>query len=674
MNRLAQETSPYLLQHAQNPVDWYPWGEEAFARAKAENKPILVSIGYSSCHWCHVMEHESFENLEVAELMNALYVNIKVDREEYPDVDHMYMDAVQAMTGSGGWPLNVFLTPDKKPFYGGTYFPPQRMHQRASWKEVLVNVSQYFTQNRDEVEKQALKLVDHLKSLSSVGGVATADTNDAEANPHIEDWIHNVLSQADKTHGGFGLAPKFPATHTLRFLLDYAIRTQSVEALEHVERSLQKMNQGGIYDHIGGGFARYSTDKYWFAPHFEKMLYDNALLLDLYARTYQFTQKETYKQVIEETISWLRREMTYEDEKGIGFYSAQDADSEGVEGKYYTWSDEELKQILGADYAEVASLFNVEEHGNWEHTNILYLTEKSVEDHPIESNRLSAIKELLLTHRSQRIKPLTDDKILLGWNALMNKALTRCYLHTQNRDYLALAESNMDFLIAHFKSMEGYYFHTYKHGKAKIVAFADDLAYLAEALYELNLATGKPEYKKEMTFIIEYLDQHYLSKGAILYDFAHHAEMQVEINKREIYDGATPSPNAILCNLFQRLDADPFWAQKGKHASQMMGYMLKFCQNHPNSFSLWCSAWQARLIGRIDVKIRGPLASEYYLALHTKVMQPNVFYVTEQSKGEFEEPKQHQASNTRTSIEVCKQQACHLPVYSLEEAVDLIFS
>lgn len=673
MNRLSTETSPYLLQHAQNPVDWYPWCAEAFERAQEENKPVLISIGYSSCHWCHVMEHESFEDEEVAKLMNALYVNIKVDREEHPDVDHMYMDAVQAMTGSGGWPLNVFVTPEKKPFYGGTYFPPKRVHQRASWKEVLINVSQYFSQNREEVEKQAGQLISHLKSISNIGQESNSDTKNSSA-PDVESWIHKLLSHADKTHGGFGLAPKFPSTHSLSFLLDYASLHAHEESLSHVKLSLNKMMEGGLYDQLGGGFARYSTDKYWFAPHFEKMLYDNALLIELYAKAYASTKDERYKLVIEQTVQWLTREMTIETPDGIGFYSAQDADSEGVEGKYYTWTYDELKTLLGDDVHLFAKYFNCKEEGNWEHTNILFLTDASQEAlKDADKAIIQHAKELLLKIRDNRIKPLTDDKILLGWNALMNKALTFSYLHTGNTLYLALAEKNIQFLLANFKGVEGQYFHTYKNEKAKITAYADDLAFLASALYQLFLATANPFYKTEMDKVLIFLEMEYKSQDSLLYNFTSRKALEIEINKRDIYDGATPSPNSVLCGLFQRLGIAYPEQEYTPKSEAMLQYMLQFCQNHPSSFSLWCGIWQLQQAELIEVKIIGVKAKEVYAKWHTKTYKPNVFYKTEQygqSEGDTDaNPKKMQ----QLQVEVCKNQTCHLPVFSVEEAENLIF-
>ncbi|MEJ7672637.1 MAG: thioredoxin domain-containing protein [Chitinophagaceae bacterium] len=376
-NKLALESSPYLLQHAHNPVNWYPWGDEALLKAKQEDKPILVSIGYSACHWCHVMEHESFEDLETAKQMNDNFVNIKIDREERPDLDHIYMDAVQAMSGSGGWPLNVFLTPDKKPFYGGTYFPPQRAHNRASWKEVLLGVANLFNDKRQEVEAQAEELTQHIGRSSVSAQIInplqpsqnlSGNVENIFVRQQVEEIYENVMKQADKEWGGFGNAPKFPQSFTINYLLRYNYYTKNQDALQQACLSLDKMIKGGIYDQIGGGFARYSTDAEWLAPHFEKMLYDNALLIRTLSDAYQITQDESYRKTIIQTIDFIERELSNKDG---GFYSALDADSEGEEGKFYVWSFQEITEVLGSDAILFCEYYDVTPNGNWEHKNIL---------------------------------------------------------------------------------------------------------------------------------------------------------------------------------------------------------------------------------------------------------------------------------------------------------------
>lgn len=664
MNLLTHETSPYLLQHAGNPVHWMPWGKEAFLKAAAENKPVLVSIGYSSCHWCHVMEHESFEDQETADLMNTLFINIKVDREEYPDVDHVYMDAVQAMTGSGGWPLNVFLTPDKKPFYGGTYFPPVRAHGRASWREVLMNVSQYFTQNREDVETQSSTLTEHLKQSSQIGKIK--DTSVEEPHRVCEDIKNKLLANADSEHGGFGVAPKFPSTFSIKFLLNHYVLYGDEASLKQALRSLDKMMMGGIYDQIGGGFARYSTDTYWIAPHFEKMLYDNALLIDVYAIAYTITKNESYRQVIDETIAWLRREMTSHEG---GFYSAQDADSEGEEGKYYTWSAAELNEILHDEYEWFAAYYHVSEMGNWEHTNILYSTYESQstlsENH---RTKLKAIHSKLIDYRNLRIKPMTDDKMLLGWNALMNKALVRAYLSTEQIEYLHLAEQNMAFLLKSYHSSTHLYFHTYRLGEAKIPAYADDLAFLADALICLGNATAETSYLLKAKEIVDYMNSFFSSDEHGMYQFVHANFLQVDINKQEIYDGAIPSPNAVMCDVTNQLS---YIFQEDRYrirSQKMRTHIAAVFQQYPGSFGLWCAAYQNQAQPFKEVLLSGNNAMEYYRALHTKKYQPAVMYITSNKKEEKIASLLGKYQEGETLIYICNDLNCLEPLRDVNKA------
>src|SRR5688572_29227428 len=387
-NKLSEETSPYLLQHAHNPVDWFPWSEEALQKAKQENKPILISIGYAACHWCHVMERESFEDESTAELMNEHFINIKIDREERPDLDHIYMDAVQAMTGSGGWPLNVFLTPDAKPFFGGTYFPPVRAYNRASWKETLEGVVQAYNERRNEIDAQAENLTAHLIQSNSFGLQKPGDQPQFFSKEKCDEAFKNIMKNADKEWGGFGKAPKFPQTFSIQFLLrlhyvnsiqlpgSSESSDQGGTALRQALLSLDKMIEGGIYDQVGGGFARYSTDTEWLAPHFEKMLYDNALLLSVISEAWQLTKQPQYKRAIEETLVFVEREMTSPEN---GFYSALDADSEGVEGKYYTWQKQEIEDLLKEDAELFCRFYDITEQGNWDEVNIPRIKQKPVE-------------------------------------------------------------------------------------------------------------------------------------------------------------------------------------------------------------------------------------------------------------------------------------------------------
>jgi len=385
-NRLVHESSPYLLQHAHNPVDWFPWGEEALRKAKKEDKPILVSIGYAACHWCHVMERESFEDESTARMMNQYFVNIKIDREERPDLDHIYMDAVQSITGSGGWPLNVSLTPEAKPFYGGTYFPPERAYNRASWKEILEGIHKAYREKKHEIISQAENLTEHLQSANSFGfqNKSSQEKNSTVTNEHLNTITQNLLQSGDTVWGGFGKAPKFPQTFSIQFLLRQYHFTKNEAALQQALLSIDKMIAGGIHDQLGGGFSRYSTDNEWLAPHFEKMLYDNALLISVIAEAFQITANPTYSKTIQDCIAFIERELTSEEG---GYFSALDADSEGVEGKFYTWSLAEIQELLKDDAVIFCKYYQIENAGNWEHTNILW-----VRDSPEDFARLNGLE------------------------------------------------------------------------------------------------------------------------------------------------------------------------------------------------------------------------------------------------------------------------------------------
>lgn len=590
-NRLSKESSPYLLQHAHNPVDWYPWGDEALSKAKAENKPILVSIGYSACHWCHVMERESFEDEGTAYFMNEHFVNIKIDREERPDLDHIYMDAVQAMTGSGGWPLNVFLTPDGKPFYGGTYFPPERAHNRPSWREILLGVSEAFKTKRDQIDQQAQTLTDHLLNTNQIG---KALTDQPAAEGFTEKEAHevfvNLMQNADREEGGFGRAPKFPQTFSIQFLLHYHYHFQVPQALEQALFSLDKMIRGGIYDQVGGGFSRYSTDTDWLVPHFEKMLYDNALLLQAIAEAWQITRRSDYLETIRQTVEFLYREMRSPES---GFYAALDADSEGVEGKFYVWSKEEVQEILKQDSAIFCAYYDITEKGNWEHQNILNVRKpvgEFAKANGLDQKELEEIlakgRSALLEARSRRVRPGLDDKILLGWNALMVTALCKCATVLGDHTLKKEVEQTLDFLLDRFRGSGGYH-HTYKNGVATQPAFLDDLACLVQALIHAQEMSGRADYllvARELTqqIIEQFGDE---ETGFFFYTSANQPD--VIIRKKEIYDGATPSGNAVMAaNLFYLgvVFDKPEWKNR---AARMFGSLRELVKKYPSSFGVW---------------------------------------------------------------------------------------
>ncbi|HSF44626.1 MAG TPA: thioredoxin domain-containing protein, partial [Chitinophagaceae bacterium] len=617
MNLLSKETSPYLLQHAHNPVEWYPWGEEALSRARAEDKPILVSIGYSACHWCHVMERESFEDEGTAAIMNQLFVNIKIDREERPDLDHIYMDAVQAMSGSGGWPLNVFLTPDARPFYGGTYFPPTRLHNRASWTEVLQSISKAFKEQRDQIEEQANQLTEHLQKANSFG---TSPINfdiprEERFTPtQLEQAFTTAMAQADRTWGGFGKAPKFPQTFTIHFLLNHYWFTGKTEALDQAILSLDKMIMGGIYDHLGGGFARYSTDTEWLAPHFEKMLYDNALLVMVLCEAYQLTGKERYARTIRETLNFVQRELMSEE---FGFYSALDADSEGVEGKFYTWaleqireseSQEDRKSGIGELFCRV---YDISPEGNWEHVNIPRL-KKWPEELGLTEDQLmglSQFKSKLLAARSKRVRPGLDDKILLSWNALMNQAFARAAMVLEDNGFKQVAVRNMDFLLRSFVN-GGKTRHSYKNGVSRVEGFLEDQAYLLTSLITMHELTSDAGYLRKARVLLEETIEHYSDEDGLFFYFTRDDQEDIIVRKKEIYDGATPSGNSLMANVLLRLGIlfdEPGWQER---AVKMVDSVSQMATRYPTSFGIWADLLQELVHGTLEIVVLGENALE----------------------------------------------------------------
>ena len=589
-NRLSAETSPYLLQHAHNPVDWYPWGQEALAKARAEDKPVLVSIGYSSCHWCHVMERESFEDPETARLMNTHFINIKIDREERPDLDHIYMDAVQAMTGSGGWPLNVFLTPSLKPFYGGTYFPPVPFHNRPSWKDVLYGVARAYTEKREEVEQQAAELVAHLVNANSFGVSASASKGPAFDRAQADLLFENLMKQADHEWGGFGRAPKFPQTFAIRYLLQYAWRYNKDVALKHACLSLDKMIQGGIYDHIGGGFARYSTDTEWLAPHFEKMLYDNALLVIALSEAFQLTGNLLYEQCIRETMHFLQLEMMSEE---AVFYAAIDADSEGVEGKFYTWSHAEVQEVLKEDASLFCRFYDITEKGNWEHVSIPWIQTPLQEFCEAEglnsaetAEKFADCRARLLQTRSGRIRPLLDDKVLLGWNALMNMACSYAFMATGDDAFRRLAVKNMEFLLRSFRG-ETSWLHSFQRGEARIPAFCDDYAYLIQALLLLQEITSETRYLQLAVQIQEEAINLFGDEESGLFFYTSTGATDIIVRKKELYDGAVPSGNSIMAWNLQYLGVATNQQAWIGRAARMMAGVEQAAVRYPVSFGYW---------------------------------------------------------------------------------------
>ena len=551
-NRLADETSPYLLQHKNNPVDWYPWGEEALEKARQEDKPVLLSVGYSACHWCHVMERESFEDEETARMMNEHFVSIKVDREERPDIDSIYMSAVQALTKHGGWPMTVFMTPDGAPFYGGTYFPPTPAHGMPSFQQLLLSLADAYENRREDVLQSAESVRDYLKAAT--GAAIPRSTLGLEL---LDAAAESLMTQLDRRFGGFGGAPKFPQTMNLEVLLRHYHRTGDSAALAGVEDTLRKMANGGIYDQLGGGFARYSVDVRWLVPHFEKMLYDNALLARIYLETYQATGDEFYKRIAEETLDYIVRDMTSPEG---GFYSAEDADSEGVEGKFYVWAPGEIEEALGPEEANITLRYwDVTEAGNFEGKNILNVPRppESVADEFGLSpdglqSRIEDIRTKLLAVRDLRVRPGRDEKILAAWNGLMLRSFALAARVLEREDYREVAEKNATFLLEKLGS-DGRLRRSYKDGRARFNGYLEDYAMVADGLVALYEATFEPRWLEEADSLCEAISELFWDESRSgFYDTpVDHEELVTR--PRDVYDNAAPSGTSVATEVLLKL-------------------------------------------------------------------------------------------------------------------------
>jgi uncharacterized protein len=582
MNRLANETSPYLLQHKDNPVNWYPWGTEALEKAHAENKPVLLSVGYSACHWCHVMAHESFEDEATAKLMNEYFINIKVDREERPDVDTIYMNAVQAMTGQGGWPMTVVRTPDGKPFFGGTYFPPDDRYSRPSFKRVLIGLADAWKNRRDEVEESANAMKQYLSKLSSL-----SDQGEL-AQDILPEALGNLSKTFDAQHGGFGSAPKFPPHSALRLLLRQPDEVS--QRMAHV--TLEKMAQGGIYDQLGGGFARYSVDAIWLVPHFEKMLYDNAQLVQRYVEGYAKTQSMLYQKVIQETLAFVQRELTSPEG---GFYSALDADSEGEEGKFYVWEEDEIDELLGDDATLAKRYFGVSATGNFEGKNILersypakaIANQFNLSNEELES-KISTVKTKLFEVRERRIRPGLDDKILTSWNSLMLAAFADAGRILKHPDYVDAAIRNATFLRDKLY-LNGRLKHSYKNGEAKIQGLLEDYAYFGLALVSLYRATFDSQWLVLALNLAETITRHFADDAGGFFSTADDAEALI-VRPKNFFDSPMPSENAATAELLlvlSRYTDNRTWETL---AMNTLKSMTEAMRKQPNGFaSLLCA-------------------------------------------------------------------------------------
>ena len=660
-NRLALATSPYLLQHDENPVDWYEWGDEAFERAKKEDKPVLVSIGYSSCHWCHVMAHESFEDTAVAAIMNEYFINIKLDREERPDIDQIYMNAVQAMGLNGGWPLNVFVTPDQKPFYGGTYFP------KPKWKEILMSIDRAFKENREKLEESAENFSSHI-AKSELEKYGLTKSEEAITEIDFQTSYEQLSQKFDPKWGGILKEPKFPMPATWNWLADYYFLTDNPKAKEHLLFTLDKITEGGIYDQIGGGFARYSVDDEWHVPHFEKMLYDNGQLLSLYAKAYQIEPRDTYESTMVETINWLEREML---DKSGGFYSALDADSEGVEGKFYVWSEEEVKAIAGEQYELISAYYDVSKNGNWEHTNVLrklHADNVIAQRFNVSQSELKAlVKEFdnkALTKRSERIRPGLDSKILSGWNGLLLSGLSKTQIVLEDEKSRLLAEQLATFMLKNM-IVDGSLIRTI--GKPT-EGFLEDYAAVIKGFVDFYEMSFDEQYLRKAKDLTDAVISKFYDEEEELFFYTSSEAENLIARKKELFDNVIPSSNAIMAENLYRLSIY-FDNQEYQQLSQNMVNRVKdYVKKDPEFMAYWASLATSKLSKQLEISIVG----EKYMDMARELQSsPRLNQVVMASSVESSLPlMEHKTTKAgQTTIYVCSEKTCRRPVTTVEDAL-----
>lgn len=673
-NRLSGETSPYLLQHSHNPVDWYPWGEEAFARAREENKPVLLSIGYSACHWCHVMEHESFENEEIARLMNENFVNIKVDREERPDLDQIYMNAVQMMTGHGGWPMTVFLTPEKVPFYGGTYYPPVDRYNMPGFPRVLIGVAEAYRLQPDEITQTTASMLGELQRMGQM-----RESGEPLTVELLDKAYRGIARSYDQQYGGFGNAPKFPAPMNLEFLLRIHHRTKQPEVLEMVEQTCRKMALGGMYDQLGGGFHRYSTDAKWLVPHFEKMLYDNALLTRLYLHVYQATKDEFYRRIAEETLDYVAREMT--DTRG-GFYSTQDADSEGDEGKFFVWTVEEIEATLGAeDGAIFSAYYDVSAGGNFEGLNILNV-KSSMQDVAQEAGvsieRLNETLErgrrALFSVREQRVKPQRDEKVLTAWNGLMLASFSEAGAILERADYLEIARNNAQFVLDNL-SREGLLLRTYKDGQAKLNAYLEDYAFFIDGLLALYEATGELRWLQESIRLADVMNAEFWDEQEGGYFYTGRSHEELIVRSKDYLDNATPSGTSVAADALLRLAVLTGNEEYSRKATAIFRLLRDPLARYPSAFGRLLAALDFYLSSPNEIVIIGPRGDARTQELVREVWKryiPNKVLV-QAEENETAAPEVIPLLRERTMVKssatayVCENYTCQQPATTVAE-------
>jgi uncharacterized protein YyaL (SSP411 family) len=665
-NRLIHSGSPYLRQHAHNPTDWYPWGEEAFDKARNENKLVLISVGYSACHWCHVMAHESFEDEAVAEIMNEHFICIKVDREERPDVDAYYMDAVSLLTGRGGWPLNCFALPDGRPVYGGTYFPKQQ------WIQVLEQLSEGFRTDPRRFEKAASELEKGIKHS------ALPESSEDEKLLSAEDYLRiteNSQKRFDTQHGGFDGVPKFPMPGSLEALLTAYYHSKDQALLQQVLLSLDKMASGGLYDVLEGGFARYSVDAVWKVPHFEKMLYDNAQMLSLYSQAYKLKPKESYKSVIYQTVDFLQKKMMSPEG---GFYSAFDADSEGEEGKYYVWTADQIDKVLGDESDLFKHYYSVTEGGNWENgKNILYAA-SDVEIFASKNGltpeawrqQLRRLSDKLLEERSKRPAPALDNKIITAWNALTIKGLVDAYTAFGDAEFLKLAERNAEFILKHLLQAEGSLFRVFYEETSDIPAFADDYALLAEAFLALFEAGGREPYFNKAIELTDFALKHFFDSEQRLFFYSYDHGQNVRQKKYEIQDNVIPSSNSVMAKNLFRLFAFTGNTEYKEISQQMLQCMQPYLESNFQFFYNWHILASYFCFPFKEAVITGSKAEAFSRNLQSRFF-PDTLFAFSVENSEIPLLKGRHIEN-ETQIYVCENQTCSRPVNSVGDALEML--
>ena len=670
-NALVNETSPYLLQHAHNPVDWNAWNETTLEKAKTENKLILISVGYAACHWCHVMEHESFEDSIVAQVMNKSFINIKVDREERPDVDQVYMNAVQLMTGSGGWPLNVIALPDGRPVWGGTYF------KKEQWMDALEQISKLYADNPEKLQDYADKLEEGIKSLD----VVQLNTDEPVFDkPFIQNAIKSWSKQFDKNQGGMNKAPKFMMPNNYHFLLRYAYQNNDTELLDFVNLTLKKMAYGGVFDQIGGGFSRYSVDAKWHVPHFEKMLYDNGQLVSLYTDAYLITKNEIYKDIVIETLKYIKQEMTT---SNGAFYSSLDADSDTSEGEleegaFYVWTKNELNTLLKEDFELFSNYYNINNYGFWEHDKYV-LIRKDDDDSIIKKHNLTktilvekkeAWKVLLLKERNQRAKPRLDDKTLTSWNAIMLKGYTDAYRVFGNDDYLAIAEKNANFIVNNQLREDGGLYHNYKNGKSSINGYLEDYAATIDAFITLYENTLDEKWLTTAKGLANYTFDHFFDSASNMFFFTSNEDASLVSRSIEYRDNVIPASNSIMAkNLFKLshyFDNEHFSAT----AMTMLNNIKPEMQEYPSGYSNWFDLMLNYAQPYYEVAIVGANVKQKIDELN-KTYIPNKLIAGSTSENNMPLLENRYNPNN-TLIYVCVNKACKLPVSKVKDAIKFL--